>query len=226
MTSTYASALISSLMLAWVAPNGLVGTASMEKGVDACEKKGANSHECARAIEELALQRPGSAARRNDEILEIRTTKGYTAFHDAISESNNSVAYSYLGYLEQIKSHVVHVQYYEGNSFLILDYNVASKAYAAGFPIVSPDNQRFLSIYQDAYGEFGGTHIEMWSVNASGSTREATFQPSWMPVSAVWLDANKFEIAKLCLSEEDDLEYLPCGKAHGEHSDRNRSLSQ
>jgi hypothetical protein len=194
-----------------------IGPEELERGVKECSGQGLNTFRCARGIEEKVLSGSTSSVRRVGSTLIIPTEKVTVRLVDNPSENGNeSIAYSYLGRIESIGSHVIYVQYYEGGTYMVVNERSGQGAFPSGFPIVSPDRKHFLSISEDMFAGYYPNNVEVWRVSATASRRVANFEPEWGPSSARWLLSGKIEVNKVCYPspEGGNAELQPCGKAH------------
>ena len=198
-----------------------IGPPELEVGVKECVGQNLNTFLCARGIEEKLLLGRRFPVKRAGNTLIIRTATKTVRLIDNISENGNeSIAYSYLGRISAIRSHIVYVQYHEGGSYMVVNEQSAQAAYPSGFPVVSPNKQHFFSISEDMFAGYIPNNVEVWHVSAKVFHRVANFEPEWGPRSATWLDSRHFEVSKVCHAptEEDAAELKPCGKARVLHS--------
>ena len=80
-----------------------------------------NTFRCARAIE--ASQAKGATRKhfeRVEKTLRVNSALGPIEFLDDDTEGDTSIHYSYLTYLPAIQLHVLHVQYWEGNVYMVV----------------------------------------------------------------------------------------------------------
>ena len=154
-----------------------------------------NTGDCARAIE--TYQRPllkGQFRRSgNTLIIPIEGSKS-VVLRDYWSDVSHGRDYSYIEFVPQIGQHLVHVQYYEGQSFWLVDAKSGKRTEICGVPILAPNGSRF-GCY-DANAE-DGSSVEIWRITTSGFRREWVFdQMDWVPGGLVWLNDNSIRILK------------------------------
>lgn len=198
-----------------------IGPAELEAGVNECSGQGLNSFRCARGIEEKVLSTRTSAVSRSGGTLLIRTPKVTVRLADSPSKNGDeSIAYSYLGRIGSIKSHVIYVQYYEGGAYMVVNERSGKVAYPSGFPVVSPDRKHFFSISEDMFAGYNPNNVEVWRVSATAARRVADFEPEWGPRSGRWLQPGEIEVKKVCYPppKEWNAELQPCGEAHVVHT--------
>lgn len=197
-----------------------IGPEKLERGVKECSGQSLNTFRCARGIENKVLSARVSNVRRSGNTLIIRTAKETVRFVDKQSESNESVAYSYLGRIESIRSQVVFVQNYEGGYYIVVNEMSGQRAYSSGFPLVSPDRKHFLSISEDMFAGYDPNNVEVWRVSATASSRVANFKPEWGPRSARWIQSGEIEVNKVCYPppDESNAELHLCGTVRVVHT--------
>ena len=181
-----------------------------------CGGQNLNTFRCARGIEEKLLLGQRFPVKRAGNSLIIRTATKTVRLIDNTSENGNeSIAYSYLGRIGFIRSHIIYVQYYEGGTYMVVNEKSAQAAYPSGFPVVSPNRQHFFSISEALFAGYNPNNVEVWRATSKAAHKVAEFQPEWGPRSAAWLGSWQIEVSKVCLATPDDAaaEINACGKA-------------
>jgi hypothetical protein len=103
-------------------------------------------------------------------------------------------AYSYIEFVPQLRQHLVHVQYYEGGCFYLVDAKSGNKTEICGVPIVSAKARRFACYVADLET---GSSVEVWRIRATEFQREWVFEPTdWVPAGLVWLSDDSIRISK------------------------------
>lgn len=173
------------------------------------------SLDCARAVEAFQLQSGGNRyAKRTGNSLVVRLNGKAAVLTDAgVTEDeagDNTILYSYIDYLPDMRLHIVGILFYEGSAFLAIHHDSGQKVYPHGFPVVSPDLQRFVATSCDLVARFDPNNIEIWrSSNGNLFLEWSQAIEEWGPTKARWLAPDWIRVEKLCLDENVD-EY-PCG---------------
>jgi len=165
-----------------------------------------NSFDCARAIERAqAKGKDGVYFRRNDNRLIIRLASKHITLRDRDLDQSDDRGYSYITFHPRQKIHVLHLQFYEGEAFVVIHHLTGELAQIDGFPIASPDLRRFVAISHGGESGYYPTSIEIWRVRNGHMWPEYRYESSpreWGPGSARWLDNNTIHIDGLCLEAE------------------------
>jgi hypothetical protein len=103
------------------------------------------------------------------------------------------VAYRYHGYLAPQHAHIVHVHYYEGDSYLLISALTGRTRDLAGPPSPSPDQARFLSY--SVTGGYSEAELQVWRIAPDLPELELRVQPnSWDPRGAFWATPTRIEV--------------------------------
>jgi hypothetical protein len=172
-----------------------------------------NSYECAQKIEtgEIKTKYMTRVSRCRPEGLCIRLAGKSIILKD--KNTDPVAAYSYIAFVPALRTHVVHVQYSEGGSFLVIHDESGRSANVAGFPVPSPNRRRFVSVSMDIWSGYDPNAVELWRIRQGRFNREARFDLSWGPGAATWGTENAVTIPKLCLEETSE-DSKHCGTAN------------
>ncbi len=195
---------------------GYVAPEAMEIGVAECSGKNLNSFDCARGIERKTLSAESKAVRRSGNTLQLRLEKQTIRLVDDPTGSGDSPAsYSYLGFSRKLMSHILHVQYPEGNVYMVIHHRSGKRALPSGYPLASPDGQHFLSLSEDMFAGYNPNNIEIWQVRSGGFRRVANHAPEWGPHNGNWASDQHALIEKQCYAQEESnpAGLKPCGVA-------------
>jgi hypothetical protein len=150
-----------------------------------------NTYECAKAVERFQL---GQAeykpyAARSGKSLELTLRNGgRVTFLDAGKDAD-SVFYCLREYLPEVGYFVLHRQYYEGNSYVLVDDRQGSQFDVNGLPVVSPDLRRMVMTSFDLEAGYLPNMLLILRRDDAGLQTEASFSPQdWGPSDAVWVD--------------------------------------
>jgi hypothetical protein len=161
-----------------------------------------NTLQCARAIEQA--QAKGNSARyfeREKLVLRIRTGKKVVTLRDRSNGNGDDALYSYLAYLPELQ---LHVQFYEGDVYAIVHQKSGELAHVDGFPLISPDRKRFVTISNGGESGYYPNSIEVWRVQNGLMRSEYRYEPSvqvWGPKAAAWTDSATIAIEGECNAE-------------------------
>jgi hypothetical protein len=177
--------------------------------------------DCAQAIEKRLFERGSKVVSRSGQLLTLHLERKAIALeNDNSDDAEKALKYSYLGYNQSLSAHVLHLQGYEGDGFMLVHHRTGTAFYPAGFPLISPDGVHFLATSRDMGAGYSLNAIEVWSVSNNGFEKLVTFQVhGWGPGSASWLDATRGEVQKTCPHpEKAAASYKECGYAKVEYT--------
>lgn len=201
----------------------------LTQGLAKCGGEFPKAMDCAQAIETRLLAKDSNVAIRIGQLLTLHLERNTIRLENNNSEdAEKAIKHSYLGYIRSLNAHVLHVQYYEGDGFMLVHHRTGTAAYPSGFPSVSPDGAHFLSTSRDMEAGYSLNGIEVWRVSNNGFEKLITFQVhAWGPGSVSWLDATRGEVQKTCLHHEKQvLSYKKCGSAIVEYTQSGWRLSE
>lgn len=202
--------------------DGYIATEEVEQGIAECSGPNLNTLNCARGIERKKLVEGDGTINRTDGTLRIRIADRTVTLVDKLTESGgDTIVYSYLGFNKKLNSHVLHIQYYEGDAYMVIHHSSGQNVFPSGYPIASPDGKHFLSISEDMFAGYSPNNVEIWQVTAGRYRRVANFEPEWGPYQGSWLDFRRARIAKHCYdsSKGNSTGLKPCGMARIERLD-------
>lgn len=150
-----------------------------------------NTHRCARAIERRQLVTGPSFVRRAGDTLTLGLSAGDSVrLVDGDCCEGNPLSYSFIGYLEPIRRYVVHGQYYEGDTHLLIHRTTGRSVSAWALPVPSPAFERVVSASADIEAGYNRNGFQVWRVKEDGTLEpEFELEPSaWGPTEPEWLD--------------------------------------
>jgi len=154
------------------------------------------SVECAAAQESLALSQGPPGVTRHGGALELEFENGKSLrLEDSPPDSppREFVIYHYHAYLAPQRAHVVHIQHYEGDGYVLISAANGDTRDLAGPPALSPDQARFLS-YAVA-GSDSDAELEIWRIAPGLPELELRVRPtSWDPSGAYWSGATRITV--------------------------------
>ncbi len=166
------------------------------KGVD-------SSYGCARAIERFqAGSANGAYFSRANEVLTLRTLKKAVRLQDrANDEPESDVRYSYLAFLPEVQLHVIHVQYWEGHTYLAVHQGTGRRQAFVGFPLPSPDRLRVICVSAASESRYYPNAVEVFDLSGQRFRREYIYRPAperWSPSEVQWLSPTNARVSGTC----------------------------
>lgn len=126
----------------------------------------ANSHQCALAVERYRLRSAGSAVVRDGESLRISLANGDTAtFSNELGTGGR-----WYTYVDELPSghHLVHVQFYEGGEYLLVDRRTGDRLKLREYPSFSPDGAYVVTV-DPTDVESLSLRVEIWKLGPRAS---------------------------------------------------------
>jgi len=153
--------------------------------------------DCLRAIDShfLAHAPPGVAREGDKLIIQPRSGRPIEMEDSGPDAEGASVGiYGYNGFVTDLQSHLVEVQFYEGGKYLLVSRDDGKVTDLDDAPILSPDRLRFVT-------SSGGGHtldrVQVWRVAPQGIELEFSYSAcGWSPGDAKWLTNREIEITK------------------------------
>ncbi|MCU0623105.1 MAG: hypothetical protein MUF53_04485 [Gemmatimonadaceae bacterium] len=165
-----------------------------------------NSHQCAQVIERHILGRGAPAVVRHGRSLEIRLATGVSRrFVDSLPDRPDGEWFSYRGFLAQANHHVLHVQFYEGDGYLLVHTRTGATTPSVGLPVLSPDARRIAAANVDLDAEYSPTALQIWRVEADRLVleweRDFVQQPVtpdrlWGPGDLTWVSPTELRVSR------------------------------
>jgi hypothetical protein len=154
-----------------------------------------NTEECARQIETLKLSQAQGGASRNGNQLCFRLGSGASK---CLSDQSDA-SFSYLGTLGAPYYHVIWVQYFEGNSVLLVNPRNGRSFEALGEPYPSPKGTHIAFAAWNLISGYGPTKAEIVRADGDNLLSEWSLEPtgSWGPKHPKWRSADFVEFAKI-----------------------------
>jgi hypothetical protein len=162
-----------------------------------------SSGACADAIEKHQLSRGVKGATRTAERLSITLANGKRVELRTEGDGEpGGTSYRYLQYLPAIGFHLVHVQYYEGNEYLLVSNANGSRQLVPDLPRISPDRSRLVAVSaSEAYNVNG---VFVYRIKDGRISPVFAHEPEEYALYTFvrWKDANSIELKKF--SRADD----------------------
>jgi len=146
-----------------------------------------NDRFAGRCVEAYQLKRYPKV-RRNGNRLMIGLADGqHVVLTDNVADSGDSVAYSFYGAF--LGNFLVLVHLYEGSEYLAIHGRSGKKYFVHGWPVVSPDQRRFVTTSLDITSGYNANAVQVWRVDPDQLVLEWSLEPgaNWGPSDAWWL---------------------------------------
>ena len=151
-----------------------------------------NWHERAIKIEAYLAKQFGEYFYTTDTTLVLRLADGSTlSFLKWDPNVGDGEAYNFAHYFEEIDYYLLRVQYWEGNSWMLVNRKNGFKTYTT-LPYISNDNKRIIGINESLQSASSFNGIELYTVLADSLRREFSKWTDWGPVDVKWINENEF----------------------------------
>ncbi|HOU84570.1 MAG TPA: SH3 domain-containing protein [Spirochaetota bacterium] len=162
-----------------------------------------NSYERAIYLEKKILLEIGDKVERKEQVLKIRCSEKEIVFEDKKINTDSSVRYSLVHYYNNQKLFLIHVQYYEGSSYCLVDEKTGSKYVLWNEPIFSPDVKSFFCSSVDLVAQYTKNGIQVWTRGETGFDKVFEQELKWGAVSLAWKNDNEISMQRLDLNGSD-----------------------
>lgn len=154
---------------------------------------------CVLRTERERIAAAGGTVRREGGRLVFRGSDGGTlSLEDDATEGERFVRYRYAGLFPEIGQHLVHMGFYEGGGWLLVNAATTDQTHVVGPPVASPDRSRFVATSVDLGAGYDPNGIQVWSL-AGGFPRlewGVDGGSGWGASDAVWIDAQTVEFTR------------------------------
>lgn len=156
-----------------------------------------NSFRRARNLEARQLDKDAPGVRRDGEFLILVAGAGRELrLLDDAPPGDDTPSYSYYDVVPALDAYVIHAQYYEGDSWLLVSRKTGAQTQTSGLPVVSPDKRRFVTGSYDLEAFYNPNELVVWKTADDGSfIMEWKTEPKeWGPTFVKWLTPTKFQV--------------------------------
>ncbi len=172
-----------------------------------------SSYGCARAIEQFQASSPnGAYFSRAKWVLTLRTLKKSVRLQDRADEQESDVRYSYLAFLPEVQLHVVHVQHWEGHTYLAVHHGTGRRQTLVGFPLPSPDRSRAICVSAAGESRYYPNAVEVFDLSGQQVKREYSYKPDpgrWSPTDVQWLSPTSARVSGTCTPDRQSARSCP-----------------
>ena len=153
---------------------------------------------CHRRIEERRLAAAGGSARRAGDSLIIEVSgEAPIVLVDSLDQHEVGVRYSYHGAHPRFGWHLVHVQEYEGDAWLLIHPRTRAEFPLDARPVYAPGMRRFATASWDLEAGYNANALRILSVDADSAWIEWEVEPDdWGPSAPSWASNNVLQFTK------------------------------
>ena len=154
--------------------------------------------ECRRRIEERRLAATGGRVRRSGDSLVIEIADATpVVLVDSLDEHEVGVRYSYHDAHPRFGWHLVHVQEYEGDGWLLIHPRTKAEFPLDARPVYAPGMRRFATASWDLEAGYNANALRILSLDADSAWIEWEIEPDdWGPSSPIWASNNLLHFTK------------------------------
>lgn len=153
---------------------------------------------CHRRIEERRVAAAGGSVRRAGDslIIEVRGESPIVLV-DSLDEHEVGVRYSYHGAHPRLGWHLVHVQEYEGDAWLLIHPRTRAEFPLDARPVYAPGMRRFATASWDLEAGYNANALRILSLDADSAWIEWEVEPDdWGPSAPSWASNNVLHFTK------------------------------
>ncbi|MBF9239450.1 hypothetical protein I2I05_18805 [Hymenobacter sp. BT683] len=147
---------------------------------------------------------------RSGETFTLRLTKGRRlrlVSKPTAAFEEESAELTYVGKLAHLPKYVLHVLYYEGSAYLLVDETTGVIDTLQGPPVPSPKRGAVAALYQGYPFEGALNGVEVFQVAAPHLRRKFSIaQGKWVPYELAWVDERNFLIKCLPVAVEEAID--------------------
>lgn len=158
-----------------------------------------NQQACAMTFEEEFLRLNTAVAARDSSGWKIQLLDGVV-----FRISDESGAYNMLELIDDGRFLVIREQYYEGNTWHLLDRKNGGLTEIRGYPLFSPDKTKFVAASEDLDAQYSDTVLDVYAVAPTGVHK--VFQgienpdATWAPRNVTWISDTTVSLTRATLN--------------------------
>lgn len=168
---------------------------------EGCPKEIHNVYECKQYLEGGILKKYPNLVSRKAHQLKIKLSNGQTKIITDIRDENDgdkTRIFSFINYFPSIQYGLLHVQFYEGGSYNLIDMRTGVQTEVLGDAVLSPDNRRLAISYADVMAGYSSNVLAVYLVLPRGLVLEfRELAQEWGPVDLKWRDNRTIFFDKL-----------------------------
>lgn len=162
-----------------------------------CPNSIENSYECAQYLERGVITKSDSKLLLRDEkSLIVFLRNGAKRIYKDAGEGTDVKRFSVVQHLKETEHVVIHIQYWENDSHLLLDLRTGKEYQIDGNPTLSPDSKRIAVIRMDDVAGRNPNSVAIFRFVDGNLVQEYRLTPDWGPSNLRWLSSNKIILVK------------------------------
>lgn len=122
--------------------------------------------------------------------------------HEQQDDPTQVVQYSYRDHLSSIGYHVIAVQYWEGDAYLLVDERNGRRHFIDDVPVIAPDRRRLVTASDGGEAGYVPTRVEVWRVEPDTLVKEWSYAPKgcWVLSEPRWQGEDTIVFEASCAS--------------------------
>lgn len=149
-----------------------------------------NSHEAAQTIQKYLRKKFRDYFYTTDSTVVLKLSNGKTESFPLWDEKNEE-GFSFVHFFDKIDYILLHVQWYEGNCWMLVNRKNGLKKYIIGIPYISLDNKKIITINTDLDAAYSFNGIELYLITNDSLKLEFSRKTQWGPKDLKWLSNNR-----------------------------------
>lgn len=154
-----------------------------------------NSHEEAQTIQKHLSKKFGDYFYTTDTTLVLKLSNGKTESFPLWDEKKEE-GFSFVHFFDKIDYILLHVQWYEGNCWMLVNRKNGMKKYINGLPYISLDNKKIIAINTDLEAAYSFNGIELYLITSDSLKLEFSRETKWGPKDLKWLSDNQISLKR------------------------------
>ncbi len=150
-----------------------------------------NSHQRAAKIEDYLSIKFGKIFYETDTNLVLKLKNGKLSTFPKWDEKMDE-GYNFEHYFKSIDYYLLHVQFGEGNCWMLVNRKNGYTKYIAGLPYISIDKKKIVTVNSDMEAGFSFNGIELYSIEKDSLKLEFYKETEFGPLDLKWVNKNEF----------------------------------
>jgi hypothetical protein len=151
---------------------------------------GSHWGECGTTLDSAQLAVAGRQAFRDSLGVHVRLASGAYLLL-ARDTTDWPATYQFHAWLPRVSQYLIHLQYFEGDGYMLLDARTSARIYLDDIPVFSPSGDRFAVASGDTETNYNPTSLSVWRITRTEVIQEWRWADSaltagWAPQAARW----------------------------------------
>ena len=157
-----------------------------------------NSAERAEYFEKIVLKEFKKKVKREGTTLSVRLSdNSWMVFSDVYSGTDQSMSFSFCYYYKKLGWYLLHIQYWEGDAYLMVNERSGKQILLDDLPIFSPNGKRIIVASLDLIAEYNPNSITAIDIsNDSPKIIMRLTSNAWGASNVQWISNNEAFIEK------------------------------